>query len=164
MQADIGRTKFADSDINNSDFTGSLLDTVDFSFSRIRRVNFNNVTLFGQPSFKDASIVQSDITGLRLADSFVRGLADASGDTSPEGLMRVQNEYLAVLLSETRSLSGTKLDPGLHAALEQLLGPKKLTAIFENTAASNVESLSITPNSEVVDFRADCRQSSVDSA
>ena len=102
--------------------------------------------------------------GLKLGRSFLRGLALANGDTSAEGILRVKNKFLAELFSQTKSLIGTRMDPELYLALEKMLGAKRFLELTISSAASSVMSVSKVPSTEVPDYRANCKETSIGSA
>ena len=164
MQAYIDRTEFIGSDINNTDFTDAIIGEVDFSEARIRKANFNNLKVFGRPNFKDASITNSDLRGLQLEHSFLYGLALAAGDTSPEGIIKVEYEFLAELFSQTKSLAGTRMDPELYMGLEKILGAKRFSELTKSSATSPIMAVSDDSNTEVTDYRLDCKESPIGSA
>lgn len=164
MQANIDSTDFIESDINNTDFTGSTIGEVDFSKANLRKVNLNNVEIVGQPNFKDASITNSDLTGITLGDSYSYGLAMLNGDTSSESIIRVKTEFLAEVLSQARSLIGTKMDSELYKALEQKVGTKRFSELTMKSALTSVMPNGEVPSAEIADYRASCKESSNGSA
>ena len=164
MQAYIDRTDFIGADINNTDFTDSIIGNVNFSKATMRKVSFNGVKIIGLPNFEDASILNSDIRGLKLESSFLHGLAQTEGDTSPEGILRVKNLFFVELFSQAKSLTGTKMDPDLYMAFEQNLGAKRFSELTMDSAASMVMSNNEVPSAEVADYRASCKEAPIDSA
>lgn len=171
-RANIDATKFVGSDINNSEFTASLIGGVDFTSSNMRKVDFSNVILIGQPIFKDASILYSNLTGMTVSDTFVRGLAEERGDLSSEGMKKARYLYLAGLLTEAKSLVGTRMDTELHAALAELLSPERyeiMTGTTQPGRAGEVDAGATRdsiPDATIraIDYRANCRHSLTSSA
>lgn len=162
--ANIDKTNFINSDINNSDFSGAEIGLANFSKARLRKVHFNDATLIGVPSFEDASIVLSDLTGLRVSASLAQARAEASGDSSVAGVQSASYRYLAELLAKARTLFGTKMDPRLDAALAEQLGPELYQAIVQTPYGSDARIIDAKAIPDDLDYRARCRSPQVGDA